>query len=360
MGAFQHTEDLSPQGLAQFDAIIDVRSPGEYAEDHLPGAINLPVLDDAERAEVGTIYKQVSPFEARRRGAALVSRNIGRHLDAALSAKARDFRPLLYCWRGGMRSRSMAVVFSEIGWRTTLVEGGYRTWRREVASQLGEEERGRFPLIVLDGQTGSAKTQILHAMTRLGAQVIDIEGLAAHRGSIFGALPDRDQPSQKGFESALWDGLRRFDFTKPVFVEAESSRIGRRKLPARLWASMKAAPRIAIAAPAKARAAHLLATYPDMAGDADRLNTAIDGLTRWHAKSDIEQWRDWAAGGDFAALALALIEAHYDPAYDRARRRHGQPLAATIETDRLDGDAIDALAAEVIGAAETIPVGAPR
>lgn len=351
MGRYQHTEDLSAQALASFDAIIDVRSPAEYAEDHLPGAINLPVLDNGERAEIGTIYKQFSPFEARRLGAAKVSRNIARHVDTALSDCPPDFRPLIYCWRGGMRSRSMALVLQDIGWQSTVVTGGYRRWRQEVAAALSRDDRDLFRIIVLDGQTGSAKTQVLQAMAEKGAQVLDLEDLAKHRGSIFGDLPHHRQPSQKRFESLLWARLRDFDPDIPVFVEAESSRLGDRTIPVRLWNSMKAAKRIAISAPAAARAAHLLASYPDIAANRARLVAAIDALAPFHPKADIAQWRGWAEAQDFEPLAVALIEAHYDPAYDRARERHGQKLMATVETDRLDAGAIDALAERVLAAA---------
>ena len=351
MGAYQHTENLSPQALAQFSVIIDVRSPGEYAEDHLPGAINLPVLEDAERVEIGTIYKQVSTFEARRFGAAKVSRNIARHLEGALKDYPRDARPLIYCWRGGMRSRSMALVLQDVGWQSSVVKGGYRRWRQEVTAALSRDDGDLFRIIVLDGQTGSAKTQVLEAMKQKGAQVLDLEGLAAHRGSIFGDLPDLPQPSQKRFESLLWDTLRNADPNIPLFVEAESSRLGNRTIPVRLWNSMKAAPRIAISVPAEIRAKHLLATYPDIAADADRLQMAIDGLAQFHSKADIAQWRSWAQAGDFEPLAVALIRSHYDPAYDRARARHDQPLAAIVKTGRLDRESIDALADRVLDAA---------
>lgn len=348
MGRYQHTEDLSPQGLAQFDAIIDVRSPSEYAEDHLPGAINLPVLDDGDRVEIGTIYKQFSPFEARRLGAARVSRNIARHLQTALADYPPDFRPLIYCWRGGLRSRSMALVLQDVGWQSTVVKGGYRHWRQQVTAALSDDDRDLLRIIIIDGQTGSAKTQVLQAMRKKGAQVLDLEDLAKHRGSIFGDLPHLPQPSQKRFESLLWENLREFDPAIPVFVEAESSRLGNRTIPVRLWNSMKAAPRIAISAPAAERARHLLATYPDIAENRGRLMAAIDGLAPFHPKAEIAMWRDWAEAAHFEPLAVALIEAHYDPAYDRARERHGQKLMETVETDRLDADAINALAERVM------------
>lgn len=339
--------DLSPEALARFDAIIDVRSPAEYAADHVPGATNLPVLDDSERAEIGRIYKQVSPFEARRLGAAKVARNIARHLDGALAGHDRDFRPLVYCWRGGMRSRSMALVMGEVGWRAGVLQGGYRTWRKAVVDGLSDAS-DIFPAILIDGQTGTAKTEILHRLAARGAQTLDLEGLAGHRGSIFGDLPDRDQPGQKRFETLLWDRLRRMDLSRPVFIEAESSRLGRRVLPPRIWASMKQAPRIAISAPSAARARYLLAAYPDIVADPARLNAALDGLAPFHPKADIALWRDWAASGAWQPLAEALIAAHYDPAYDRARARREPAPSQTLETESLDDAALDRLADRVL------------
>ena len=178
------TDYLSPG----FTEIIDVRSPSEYAEDHIPGSINMPVLNDTERAEVGTMYKQIGSFEAKRRGAALVSRNISYLLETKLINAPRNYSPLIYCWRGGQRSGAMARILSEIGWRVTLLEGGYKTYRKQVLDGLDRIPPTLRP-IVLRGRTGLAKTRILRASAKLGTQVIDLEGLAAHRGSLLGSEP---------------------------------------------------------------------------------------------------------------------------------------------------------------------------
>ena len=179
---------LDPASLTRFDDIIDVRSPAEFAEDHIPrGQISLPVLSDAERALVGTIYVQDSRFKARRIGAALVARNIAAHLEGSLKDKSGGWAPLVYCWRGGQRSGAMATVLAQVGWRTAVVAGGYKTWRRRVTAALYDGVPPRR-LILLDGYTGSAKTEILHRLTALGVQTLDLEGLADHRGSLFGGL----------------------------------------------------------------------------------------------------------------------------------------------------------------------------
>ncbi len=319
--------DLSPAVRDRFDQIIDVRSPGEFAQDHVPGAINLPVLDDAERAEVGTLYVQVSRFQARRVGAAKVARNIARHLETALADRPAGFRPLVYCWRGGMRSNAMATVLSQVGWPAVVVEGGYRSWRRLVVASLHAEAPLGLSLRLLDGPTGVGKTELLAELAAAGAQVVDLETLAGHRGSLFGATPG-GQPEQKLFESRLMDALQRLDPARPVYAEAESARIGEIALPAALWAAMREAPRIGLEAPVPARVAFILKHYADIAADRQALADLIRRLPTHHSRADRENWLKLCEGADLAPLVLALIEAHYDPAYARARARSAAPLLA--------------------------------
>jgi tRNA 2-selenouridine synthase len=214
----------------KFDAIIDARSPAEYAEDHIPGAISAPVLDDAERAQVGTLYKQVSPFDAKKLGAALVAKNVSQHIEQRFKDNPKTWHPLVYCWRGGKRSGAMAHILREIGWNADTLEGGYKAYRRWVVQQL-ETLPERFELRVIHGPTGSGKSRLLHALRRAGAQVLDLEDLAAHRGSVLGNLPDRPQPSQKMFESLLLKVLSALEEAKPVYVEGESKKIGELQVP---------------------------------------------------------------------------------------------------------------------------------
>jgi tRNA 2-selenouridine synthase len=330
-----------------FDTLIDVRSPSEHAEDHIPGAINLPVLSDEERARVGTIYKQTSPFAARKIGAALVARNAAAHLEGPLAGFGGDWRPLVYCWRGGQRSRAFATILREIGWRVETVAGGYRSWRRLVHGALYEAPfAGR--MILLDGNTGTAKTAILSACAGLGLQVIDLEGLARHRGSLLGAMPE-GQPAQAGFESALARALARLDPGRPVLIEAESSRIGRIVLPPALWKAMCAAPRIEIAAPIEARAAYLTAAYADLWAAPARLLALLDPLRAHRGHAVVDGWARLLAAGEAQALARALIEDHYDPAYRRSRAAHRPEVIARVEAGALDPDGIAAAAAAVAG-----------
>jgi len=302
---------------ARFDTVIDARAPAEYAEDHLPGSINLPVLDDAERARVGTIYKQDSPFTARKLGAALVAQNAARHLLGALADKQGDWQPLVYCWRGGQRSGSFATILRQIGWRVEVLEGGYKSYRRLVQALLYD---GVFPapVLLIDGGTGSAKTEILGHVAALGGQIIDLEALAGHRGSLFGGLAP--QPSQKLFETALAQEICALDPTRPVLIEAESNRIGDIRLPPALWRAMQAAPRVRIDVPVSVRAAYSLGVYGEFVMQPERLVAVIEGLRPYQPVEQIEAWRALVTTGDFATLAKSLIVAHYDPSYQRMRK----------------------------------------
>ena len=340
--------DLGPESLSRFDAIIDVRSPAEFADDHLPGAISLPVLSNDERAVVGTIYKQESPFRANRIGGAIVARNIAQHLDTALADMPRGWRPLVYCWRGGMRSNAMATILSSVGWPVGLVKGGYKTWRREVVGGL-ELDESPLPVILVDGPTGSGKTAILTEIALQGGQVIDLEGIANHRGSAFGGFDDFPQPAQRLFETVIWDQLRQFDLSRPIYVEAESARVGLRRVPRRLWHSMLAAPRVEIHVPAAARSAFLVSAYGDAVRDSESVARSLDLLKPLHAKETIAEWQTLADSGDHRKLAEVLMLEHYDPLYARSRKRREDTPVQIVELDALSPADI-AAAAEAIRA----------
>lgn len=331
-----------------FDDIIDVRSPAEFAEDHLPGAINLPVLDDEQRARVGTIYKQQSPFLARKIGAALVARNAARHIEGPLADRGGGWRPLIYCWRGGQRSGSFASILAQIGWRVELVQGGYQSWRRLVVAAVHD---GVYPgpVVVLDGNTGSAKTDILALLREGGAQVIDLEALANHRGSLFGGMPG-GQPSQKGFESRLAQALAALDPSRPLIVEAESSRIGDLTVPKALWSRMVGAPRVTLAVPRAARADYLARAYADLCADPAALVAVIERMRPMHAREVIEGWIGLAGSGSFRQLADELMAAHYDPRYAKSRARHAADVQVEVAADSLAPDAIPAVAQQVAAA----------
>lgn len=341
--------DASAETLARFDTIIDVRTPAEFADDRIPGAVNLPVLSNEERAEVGTIYVQDSRFRARRLGAAMVARNVAFHLENGLAETPANFRPLLYCWRGGMRSGAMATILDQIGWRVGVIKGGYRTWRREVVAGLRDDTGPGWKLILLDGETGTAKSEILTRLAALNVQIIDLERLAAHRGSVFGGFADRAQPSQKYFESLLWRDLRGLNRDRPIIVEAESCRIGRCEIPSGFWKSMLAAPRLVVKAPASDRAAYLNTAYADIIKDGAAVFEAIDRLAPFHSKETIADWRELAVRGDYKRLAESLMREHYDPLYDRTRKRRDGAALAEIVLKGFNDSALDD-AAQIIRA----------
>lgn len=329
-----------------FDAIIDVRSPAEYAEDHLPGAISLPVLDDDERARVGTIYKQQSPFLARKLGAALVARNAARHLEGPLREMDGGWKPLVYCWRGGQRSGSFASILTQVGWRAETVAGGYKAWRSLVVAEV-QDRRVASPVVVLDGNTGSAKTEILARVAARGVQVIDLEGLANHRGSLFGHRAG-GQPSQKAFEGRLALALAGLDPKRPVLVEAESAKIGDVSVPKQMWAAMQAGRRIGLAVPAAARAAYLVRAYADVTTDAERLAAVIGLLRPVHPREVIDGWLAMAAAGQMEPLAADLMRRHYDPRYEKHRARTARAGDTVLEAEALDDAAQERLADRIV------------
>jgi tRNA 2-selenouridine synthase len=322
------------------DALIDVRSPAEFAEDHVPGAINLPALNDAERAEVGTIYVQESPFKARRIGGALVAKNVAHHLQTVLADKDGSWRPLVYCWRGGQRSGSFASILTQIGWRADVIEGGYQTYRRLVV-QAVYDTPFTAPVTLLDGNTGTAKTDLLARLAARGVQVIDLEGLANHRGSLFGARVG-GQPSQKAFEGALAEEIRQIDQTRPVVIEAESSKVGERIVPPALWAAMKVAPRLEIVAPLAARAKYLVTTYDDIIDDPARLAGVLAKLKGHHSAARIDEWLAMANAQEMEALAASLMETHYDPRYAKGRAETAN--LRQVGVDDLAENTLEALA----------------
>ncbi|MBD9525984.1 tRNA 2-selenouridine(34) synthase MnmH [Paracoccus sp. PAR01] len=342
-------KSLSDPALAGFDTIIDTRAPSEFLEDHLPGAINLPVLSDDERAQVGTIYKQVSPFDARKIGGALVAANAARHIAGPLSGFGGGWKPLVYCWRGGQRSGAFATILSQIGWRVGRIEGGYKAWRALVVARV--EAPVAPPVIVLDGNTGSAKTEILLRLAKRGHQVIDLEGLANHRGSLFGAMPG-GQPSQKLFESRLAMSLEGLDPTRPLLVEAESSRIGEVNLPRGIWQAIIAAPRIRLAVPVQARAAYTAQSYADACADPRRLTRIVDSLRPLHPGDHIDGWLRMIDSADWVALSAGLMRDHYDPRYEKHRARHDDGRGAVVALDSLSDLEVATSAVEAALAAQ--------
>jgi tRNA 2-selenouridine synthase len=312
-----------------YDTVIDCRSPAEYAEDHIPGALSAPVLDDAERATVGTLYKQVSPFDAKKLGAALVAKNVARHVQTLFAGKGREWRPLVYCWRGGKRSGAMAHILREVGWHADTLPGGYRAYRRWVVSEL-ETLPSRLRFSVIHGPTGSGKSRLLAALRRAGAQVLDLEDLAAHRGSVLGPLPDRPQPTQKWFESLLLQELTGFDLAQPVYVEGESRKIGQLQVPEGLIAAMRASPCIVLETSTETRVDLLLEEYRHYIENPQALEAQLDCLVGLHGREKIGAWKALAARGAWREFVRTLLVEHYDPAYRRSSMRNFSQLADAV------------------------------
>ena len=303
--------------LEHFNAVIDVRSESEFAEDHIPGAINCPVLEDAQRTRIGAQHKQESAFAARRSGAVLVARNIAHHLEASLADKPRDWKPLVYCWRGGQRSGAMAHVMTRIGWQARQLEGGYRAYRRAVVQALADMP-SRFSFRVICGTTGSGKSRLLRSLERAGAQVLDLEDLAHHRGSVLGGLPELAQPSQKQFETRIWWRLRGFDPGRTVFVESESRKVGDLRVPDALIERMRSSDCLRLELPLVERIRLLRDEYLHLEHDLETLFRQLDCLVALHGKDKVHSWKQLAARGDWATLVERLLLEHYDPVYVRS------------------------------------------
>lgn len=344
-------DHLGPDVLAGVDQVIDVRSPGEFAQDRVPGSVNLPVLTDAERARVGTIYVQEDKFRARRIGAALIGRNIAAHLEGELADKGGGWRALVYCWRGGQRSGAMATVLSQVGWRVSVLQGGYRTYRQAVVKALYDGQPVAN-LVLLGGRTGVGKTELLARLRARGVQTLDLEALADHRGSLLGAMPGRPQPSQKLWESRLAGALAELDPGRPVLVEAESSKVGERAIPPVLWRAMTDAPLIELVAPMQARARNLVETYEGLADDHGAFAAALDRLPRHIGRAEVDSWRGLLEAGERLALAESLVERHYDPAYARAARSRAGPVLGRLDLPDLSEASRDRAAEQVIAQLE--------
>lgn len=333
----------------QFDMVIDVRSPDEFDEDHIPGAINYPVLSNEERILVGTMYKQVSPFEAKKIGAALIAKRIAHYIENDFIDKPKNWNPLIYCWRGGKRSGSMTHILRQIGWNAQILDGGYKSYRRDVVNKLSSLPK-EFKYMVVTGQTGSAKSRILEQLSMLGAQVLDLEAIAVHKGSVLGNIPNSPQPSQKKFETQLVEALEGFDASKVVFVEAESRKIGTLHVPDILLEQMRSSPCIKINATIEARVNYLIHDYAYFINEPSNLVSTLDFLKELHSKEKLEHWKTLAKESQWLLLVQELLEQHYDALYRRSQNSNyvNYEKATNYNTADLSAHGIDILAKQIL------------
>lgn len=315
----KHVETITlPHDLNEFTEIIDVRAPSEFAEDHLPGAINLPVLSDSQREEVGTLYNS-DPFAARKLGAAMISANAAEHISTHLADKDKNYAPLVYCWRGGMRSGSLAHILRSIGWRARIIDGGYKAFRSFIRSDLTTLfSNDQLQLTILSGPTGVAKTRMLHTLREEGAQILDLEGLANHKGSVLGLTPDTEQDSQKHFETNLWHAISQLDPNKAIFTEAESNRIGKLHCPPPLWKKLGEGKVIELQLPLDQRAKFLLDDYPYFTEQTDHLKGLLERLIKLRGHDQVQKWHEQIDKRQWVDFVTSMLEDHYDLVYRQA------------------------------------------
>ena len=331
----------------RFDEIIDVRSEAEYKEDHLPLAINLPVLNNKQRIEIGTIYKKSSPFKAKKLGASYISENISKYLKNYLINKPGNWKPLIYCWRGGQRSKAFSIILSEVGWRTYQLNGGYREYRNKVIDFF-EKIGPKLKIILISGKTGSAKTKILQSIDKFGGQILDLEGIANHKGSLLGKIPGLEQPSQKLFESKLYYELKQLNLRKSIYVEAESSKIGNIHIPKSVWAKMIISPRVEIEADIKLRAKFLVKDYYYMCKNPDLIYPLLNGLKKRLSKNLIDSWKDLILKKKWIELTQSFLENHYDPSYSSNTIKNDRKIKKLLNVKSLSDKEIRKIAKVIL------------
>ncbi len=297
-----------------FSTIIDARSEDEYALDHLPGAVNWPSLNNEERIFVGTIYKQVNAFEAQKHGAAMVAANIARHIQREVLELPKNWQPLIYCWRGGKRSGSLSLVLGQIGFKVNLIEGGYKAFRAAIVEDIPKRV-APLQFKVISGPTGSGKTRLLYALAAEGAQVLDLEDLACHRSSVLGHIPGQPQPSQKRFDTLVWQALRSFDPARPVFVESESRKVGNLSIPESLMLAMRDSPCFELQLSLDERVALLMEDYSFFVDDQDLFCRRLDALVAIRGKAVVDAWKEQIHNGHIDHVVRELLVQHYDPTY---------------------------------------------
>lgn len=319
--------------------LLDVRSPGEFEKGHVPGAINLPLFTNDERAKVGTLYKKEGPTEALLLGLDFVGPRMT-SLVRQVQKLASEQRVCIYCWRGGKRSGSIGWLLDLAGFDVWIIEGGYKKYRHHVLDSLASLQ---LNLVVLGGKTGAGKTLILHALAQQGEQIIDLEGLANHKGSAFGWIGENPQPSTEHFENTLLDYLQGLDKTRRIWIENESRSVGKVYLPDDLWLQMRAAPVVEIILPEGERVQHLVDTYTQT--KVADLEAAFKNLRKRLGGQHIQAALEALEKNDFAQAARIALQ-YYDKAYQAGMEKRNPDTISTLEVDRLDPPSIARLLIE--------------
>ncbi|HBG69367.1 MAG TPA: tRNA 2-selenouridine(34) synthase MnmH [Bacteroidales bacterium] len=315
--------------LADPKPLIDVRSPGEFEQGHIPGAVNVPLFSDDERAHIGTVYVRRSRDEAMQIGYAYANPKKQWFIDEVRNV-APDGSVVIHCWRGGMRSRLFAEHLHENGFENiSVITGGYKSWRR----LLNEHWSKPHQVLILGGYTGSGKTPIVKKLQELGHQAIDLEGLACHKGSAFGAIGQKPQPTTEQFENNLYDIWSRFNPALPVWLEDESCNIGKVNLPAALFTQMRAAPVFFLDIPRSVRAEYLVTDYA--AASIDDLKESILKISRRLGGQNVNQALQWLDEGNLYEVAFLSLS-YYDKAYSRGLEFHDNKKVLMIAAESIN------------------------
>jgi tRNA 2-selenouridine synthase len=314
--------------LSETYSIVDVRSPAEFEQGHIPGAVNIPLFSNEERAVVGTLYKQSGRFSAVLKGLDIAGPKMSGFLKKAV-AIAKDKKGLVHCWRGGMRCESMAWLFARGGLEAVILEGGYKAYRRHIREQWNND----ITLVVIGGMTGSGKTALLHKLDAFGEQVIDLEGRANHKGSAFGAIGQHNQPTSEQFENNLAGYWKTLSCGAPVFIEDESRSVGSVSLPESLFFRMRQAPVIHIDVPKKYRVERLVREYAAYSNDllADAISRITKRLGGQNAKAALQalNMRDYETVADITLT-------YYDKAYLKGLANRDKQTIHTLKLESND------------------------
>ncbi|MBF0358474.1 MAG: tRNA 2-selenouridine(34) synthase MnmH [Magnetococcales bacterium] len=302
--------------------MIDVRSPGEYLQGHIPGAVSLPLFTDDERCQVGTTYKKVGAKEAFQMGLDFVGPKMS-HFVSEGEKLSHNSQLNIYCWRGGKRSQSVGWLLQQAGLQINILQGGYRSYRQQAMQQLSEPAN----IVVIGGHTGSGKTEVLKQLQQHGEQILDLEGLANHRGSAFGGIGQQKQPTNEQFCNQLWERWRRLDHTRTIWIENESLCIGRVTVPEPLLAQMKKAPLFILSAPLELRVQYLIELYGTQ--PKEKIEAAVNKISKKLGLADTKQILDNLNKGDLVLVVNRLLK-YYDKRYQYGLSRTDQTRIHSI------------------------------